>query len=158
MIRRPPGSTRTATLCPYTTRFRSLERSGGRSLVFARCRGNREGEGAGQDRPLFRRRRRVAEPRRLSGRRADGGALSRPSYDLCADLVRARCAQPLFCVAAVAYSRMMIDPTILPAAPARAPAGRRNLTLLIQSRSLHSGERRGGRGGGRTGEIRWSDT
>src|SRR3546814_8420592 len=64
MIRRPPRSTRTDTLFPYTTLVRS------------------EGEGTGQGRALFRRRRCVAEPRRLSGRRADGGALSRPSYGL----------------------------------------------------------------------------
>ena len=31
---------------------------------------------------------------------------------------------------------MMTDPTILPTAPARAPAGRRNMTLLIQLRWL----------------------
>src|SRR3546814_7154674 len=67
MIRRPPQSTRTDTFLPYTTLFRSarrrlpaLERSGRRPLVFARCRGHREGEGAGQDGALFRRRRRVA--------------------------------------------------------------------------------------------------
>src|SRR3546814_13873762 len=34
---------------------------------------------------------------------------------------------------------MMTDPTILPAAPARAPAGRRNMTLLIQLRWLAVG-------------------
>ena len=33
----------------------------------------------------------------------------------------------------------MTDPTILPAAPARAPAGRRNMTLLIQLRWLAVG-------------------
>src|SRR3546814_7111999 len=112
MIRRPPRSTRTDTLFPYTTLVRS------------------EGEGTGQGRALFRRRRCVAEPRRLSGRRADGGALSRPSYGLCADMVRARCAQPLLRVAVVAYPGMMTDPAILPTAPARAHAGRRHMTVL----------------------------
>ena len=34
---------------------------------------------------------------------------------------------------------MMTDPTILPAMPARAPAGRRNMTLLIQLRWLAVG-------------------
>src|SRR3546814_3438421 len=33
MLRRPPGSTRSATLCPYTTLFRSVRRYRSRSLA-----------------------------------------------------------------------------------------------------------------------------
>src|SRR3546814_17617505 len=47
MIRRPPRSTRTDTLFPYTTLFRSLQRNQGRGRpqrdTDARCRRSREG-------------------------------------------------------------------------------------------------------------------
>src|SRR3546814_21042632 len=69
MIRRPPRSTRTDTLFPYTTLFRSAEPAGGGSV--RRCRG-RQG---------------ISRPRESKRSRADlgavaltGGALALESY------------------------------------------------------------------------------
>src|SRR3546814_16579583 len=63
-IRRPPRSTRTDTLCPYTTLFRSIQRHrlakvGGRHLLCDRCLPRRaeqrhaaaDGKGEGEDQP-----------------------------------------------------------------------------------------------------------
>src|SRR3546814_12279963 len=48
MIRRPPRSTRTDTLFPYTTLFRSQVRIGhGIGLLFLFCDGGRNGQGYG---------------------------------------------------------------------------------------------------------------
>src|SRR3546814_4363056 len=55
MIRRPPRSTRTDTLFPYTTLFRSGSGPGRRARVRARARGERAGpvaEGHGDGGPL----------------------------------------------------------------------------------------------------------
>src|SRR3546814_5773678 len=46
MIRRPPGSTRTDTLCPYTTLFRSLGDGGG---TFSAVPSRRSGSLVGGD-------------------------------------------------------------------------------------------------------------
>src|SRR3546814_11369847 len=63
MIRRPPRATRTDTLCPYTTRFRSVERAPGDAKAaaggardLAQCVEPRRvrGEG-GDDHPPLRR-------------------------------------------------------------------------------------------------------
>src|SRR3546814_19072220 len=70
MIRRPPRSTRTDTLFPYTTLFRSLPRIVGQAAADQRGRGRaysqqqRRGRGAPQDR----------NPRRLRDRRPGQGA------------------------------------------------------------------------------------
>src|SRR3546814_16495632 len=69
MIRRPPRSTRTDTLFPYTTLFRSF-REGGRA-----CRGVRQGNGGRHAPPADRRRQGRADPR---SRSEAGGAAGRP--------------------------------------------------------------------------------
>src|SRR3546814_6998040 len=76
MIRRPPRSTRTDTLFPYTTLFRSLARGTRRRASGRTRRGKDRGEGAcrqGRAAPGFDRggARRPVEPRRDRGR--DGG-------------------------------------------------------------------------------------
>src|SRR3546814_19953060 len=100
MIRRPPGSTRTDTLFPYTTLFRSAGvdvRPRGRVSHGGRGRGaerpaiHRAGHhhgalpdlGAGRDRPLRRRRTAVRLRRQLQGRRprnrpVRGNRITRP--------------------------------------------------------------------------------
>src|SRR3546814_7130184 len=67
MIRRPPRSTRTDTLFPYTTLFRSRARQSRRDAADGlveleqvrrqdrRCDGPRDGRRAGRDRPARRR-------------------------------------------------------------------------------------------------------
>src|SRR3546814_1837935 len=63
MIRRPPRSTRTDTLFPYTTLFRSVrtDRAGGRSIAGS-GRIPRETDRGGYDEPRPCRRRARAEP------------------------------------------------------------------------------------------------
>src|SRR3546814_4538847 len=87
MIRRPPRSTRTDTLLPYTTLFRSLpadeghargarghdRRAGGRGEVHALV-----GAGAAQDRVFARAGEARTDPRVLH-RNADEGLLQRPA-------------------------------------------------------------------------------
>src|SRR3546814_12896596 len=80
MLRRPPRSTRTDTLFPYTTLFRSLSRRGGRSAGRdRRCRARR-------DRRRSRRRRDEPRDRRGGGRRY---SRDRPRLDAIA-----RCGRP----------------------------------------------------------------
>src|SRR3546814_4360943 len=87
MIRRPPRSTRTDTLLPYTTLFRALpadeghargarghdRRAGGRGEVYALV-----GAGAAQDRVFARSGEARTDPRVLH-RQADEGLLQRPA-------------------------------------------------------------------------------
>src|SRR3546814_18912146 len=61
MIRRPPRSTRTDTLFPYTTLFRSASHS-----ASAPCRGDHQGDGAGGQMLSGQLRISRAKPRKLA--------------------------------------------------------------------------------------------
>src|SRR3546814_4104834 len=78
MIRRPPASTRTDTLLPYTTLFRSPVGAGGRTgLLVPGGGGAAAGEGLRGGTHDFRRRR-GALVRRRNRRRGGGGRPRRP--------------------------------------------------------------------------------
>src|SRR3546814_13441799 len=81
--RRPPRSTRTDTLFPYTTLSRSLPLAGGALGVPGRCRDRRRPfAGRGRDRTLERPPQRAGEPRPFRsvglGRHAAGRSGSHP--------------------------------------------------------------------------------
>src|SRR3546814_12909039 len=91
MIRRPPTSTRTDTLFPYTTLFRSGRARRARQAQAARCRPSaRCGAATGSAPPPLRpRHRRARHPpsEGLSDRHIDSDLrLARPAVDRCRDV------------------------------------------------------------------------
>src|SRR3546814_12679657 len=101
MTRRPPKSTRTDTLFPYTTRFRSTPRPGGAA-------DHRRPDGIAQRAP-------ARDPRRRAGRRTQQRAAAAAAHDPDADRRRRR--------GALGRDRTVVDPvpSVLSCAPVLPP-------------------------------------